>query len=62
MEITILMNWKGKQEMEVRDHFVEEAKTELILFKGTKKECEEWCDEHYKDNPDRILIIRKGKE
>lgn len=48
--------------MEIRDHFVEDAKTELILFKGTKKECEEWCDEHCKVNPDRILIIRKGKE
>ena len=48
--------------MEIRDHFVEEAKTELVLFKGTKAECEEWCDEHSEEYADRILIIRKGKE
>ena len=43
------------------NYFVEDAKTEQIIFKGTKQECEEWVDEHIKDFADRVLIIRKGK-
>lgn len=43
-----------------RDHFIEEVKSEQILFKGTKEECESWTDEYIKENPDRALIIRKG--
>ena len=43
-----------------RNYFVEEAKTQCILFRGTKTECEEWCDEHSKEYKDKILIIRKG--
>lgn len=44
-----------------RDYFVEDAKSEQILFKGTKEECESWSDAYIKENPDRTLIIRKGK-
>ena len=44
-----------------RDYFVEDAKSEQILFKGTKEECDEWSDEYFKENPGRALIIRKGK-
>ena len=46
--------------MEERTYFVEDAKSEQIIFKGTKEECEEWCDEYIVENPDRTLIIRKG--
>ena len=46
--------------MEERIYFVEDAKSEQIIFRGTKEECESWCDEYIKDNPDRALIIRKG--
>ena len=48
--------------MEERDYYVEEVKNEKILFKGTKIECEEWCDEHMKEYVDKILIIRKGQK
>ena len=48
--------------MEERDYYIEEAKNEKILFKGTKIECEEWCDEHMKEYADKILIIRKGQK
>jgi len=47
--------------MENENWFVEEAKTEQILFRGTKEECYEWCDEHAKEFYDKVLIIRKGK-
>ena len=47
---------------EVRNYFVEEAKTQCILFKGTKTECEDWCDTYAEEYADKILIIRKGKE
>lgn len=47
--------------IEERDYFVEDAKTEQILFKGTKNECNSWCDDYCKANPDRTLIIRKGQ-
>ena len=46
--------------MNERDHFVEDSRSEQILFKGTKEECENWTDEYIKKNPDRALIIRKG--
>lgn len=45
-----------------RNHFVEEAKTQRIVFRGTKQECEEWCLEHAKEFEDKILIIRKGQD
>lgn len=45
--------------MENERYFVEEAKTQCILFRGTKIECDEWIDEHLKEYKDRILIIRK---
>jgi len=48
--------------MEKRNYFVEESKTQCILFRGTKGECEEWCDEHSKELKDKILIIRKGAD
>lgn len=48
--------------MNERDHFVEDAKTEQILFRGTKEECDEWSDEYNKENPERALIIRKGQK
>ena len=48
--------------MEDRVYFVEEAKSQRIVFKGTKEECEEWCDENSKKNEGRILIIRKGQK
>lgn len=47
---------------EVRNYFIEEAKTQCILFQGTKEECDEWVDEHLKEYEDRILIIRKGAD
>lgn len=47
--------------MNERDYFVEDAKSEQILFKGTKEECESWSDAYIKENPERTLIIRKGK-
>ena len=31
--------------MDERNYFVEDAKSEQILFKGTKEECDEWTDE-----------------
>lgn len=48
--------------MEEREYFVEEAKNQRIVFKGTKDECEEWCNEYIKEYEDRILIIRKGQK
>lgn len=48
--------------MEDRNYFIEEAKTQCILFRGTKTECEEWVDEHLEEYRDRILIIRKGSD
>lgn len=48
--------------MENRNYFIEEAKTQYILFKGTKEECEEWIDAHWREYENRILIIRKGKD
>lgn len=53
---------KENKEMDERDYFVEDAKSEQILFKGTKEECDEWTDEYIKDNPERALIIRKGQK
>ena len=44
-----------------RNYYVEEAKTEQILFQGTEKECFDWTEKFCKENPDVILIIRKGK-
>ena len=48
--------------MEERVYFIEEAKSQRIIFTGTKTECEEWYDEHKKENEDKILIIRKGQK
>lgn len=48
--------------MDERDYFVEDAKSEQILFRGTQKECDEWTDDFIKENPERALIIRKGKK
>ena len=48
--------------MNERNYFVEDAKSEQILFKGTKLECEEWTDEYIKENPERTLVIRKGQK
>ena len=45
-----------------RNYFVEEAKTQFIVFRGTKEECESWCDDHAKEYEDKILIIRKGAD
>lgn len=45
-----------------RDYFVEDAKSEQILFRGTQEECDEWTDDFIKENPERALIIRKGKK
>ena len=45
---------------ELRNYFVEEAKTQCILFRGTKEECNDWYDEHAAEFVDKILIIRKG--
>ena len=45
---------------EERIYFVEDAKSEQIIFKGSKEECEEWADERIKKDPERALIIRKG--
>lgn len=42
--------------MEERIWIVEDAKTEKILFKGTREECDAWVDEQ-KD--DRTYILRK---
>lgn len=47
--------------MDEKNYFVEDAKSEQILFRGTKEECEEWCDKYCKKNADRALIIRKGR-
>lgn len=44
-----------------REYFVEDAKSEQIVFRGTEDECWEWCEEKSKENPERVLIIRKGK-
>ena len=50
-------------DMEIsRNYFIEEAKTQYILFRGTKQECEEWCDDHAKEYEDKILIIRKAAD
>lgn len=48
--------------MDDKNYFVEEAKTQCILFKGRKIDCEEWVDNHLKEYEDRILIIRKGAD
>lgn len=48
--------------MDERNYFVEDAKTEQILFRGTKEECDEWTDEYIEENPERPLIIRKGQK
>ena len=48
--------------MDERVYFVEDAKTEQILFRGTKEECDELTDEYIKENPERALIIRKGQK
>ena len=48
--------------MEDREYFVEEAKSQRIVFSGTKTECEEWCDKESKTNDGKILIIRKGQK
>lgn len=53
---------KAGDDMEEREYFVEEAKNQRIVFKGTKDECEEWCNEYIKEYQDRILIIRKGQK
>ena len=59
---TAEQRWKkSRDSMEERDYYIEEAKNEKILFKGTKIEYEEWCDEHMKEYADKILIIRKGQ-
>ena len=42
--------------MEERIWIVEDAKTEKIVFRGTREECLEWTDEQ-KD--DRAYIVRK---
>ena len=47
---------------QVRNFFVEEAKTQCIIFRGTKSECESWCDDHLKEYENKILIIRKGAD
>ena len=47
---------------EVRNYFVEEAKSQRIIFKGTQDECESWCKAHYKEYEDKILINRKGAD
>ena len=47
---------------EYRNYFVEEAKTQRIVFRGTQDECLEWCEEKTKEEPDKILIIRKGTD
>ena len=43
-----------------RDYFVEDGKCEQIVFNGTEDECWEWCEAKSKENPERVLIIRKG--
>lgn len=48
--------------MENEKYFIEEAKTQCILFKGTKDECDIWVDLHSKEYEDKILIIRKGAD
>jgi hypothetical protein len=48
--------------MENEKYFIEEAKTQCILFKGTKEDCDTWIDEHLKEYADKILIIRKGAD
>lgn len=53
---------EGEERMDERNYFVEDAKSEQILFKGTKEECDEWTDEYIKENPERALIIRKGQK
>lgn len=51
------MNMKNE-----RDHFIEEAQSQRIVFKGTKDECDEWLELHSKEYADKILIIRKGQK
>lgn len=46
---------------EEKVYFIEKAKSQRIIHKGTKEECEEWADDYVKKNPDRVLIIRKGQ-
>ena len=59
----ILTKWKGMSDMEInRNYFIEEAKTQNILFRGTHDECYEWCVEHAEEYEDKILIIRKGAD
>ena len=53
---------KAGDDMEEREYFVEEAKNQRILFRGTKEECDEWYDLHSKEYADKILIIRKGQK
>lgn len=45
-----------------RNRFIEEARTQRILFKGTEEECDEWLKLHGKEYADKILIIRKGQK
>ena len=45
-----------------RDHFIEEARSQRILFRGTKEECDELYDIHCKEYEGKILIIRKGQK
>ena len=48
--------------MDDREHFIEEAQSQRIVFKGTKDECDEWLELHSKEYADKILIIRKGQK
>ena len=48
--------------MDKRDHFIEEARSQRIVFKGTEDECDEWLELHSKEYADKILIIRKGQK
>ena len=51
------MNMKNE-----RDHFIEEARSQKIVFKGTEEECDERLELHSKEYADKILIIRKGQK
>ena len=57
-----MRNGNYKTEIVFRNYFVEEAKTQFIVFRGTKEECESWCDDHTKEYGDKILIIRKAAD